>query len=215
LEWRVRSWVTNCCNANPALESMSESSLAGIVASREAGKEWWRTVKRAQAAPCGALTETGCHLTRGRPELCNRYFCEAVRDYLWMIGGDRDGKRLAEQLDELQRRWTRLYQVYQDALVVAETPPPAARVRGLAGWQRFLRQLETFDAAIAACARPINAADVAGRLFKVDGAREIYEPFFEREMDTIGGWVRRPDGGAPEPPAAPSAPAGPGQLEGT
>ncbi len=79
-KWRLSSWVTNCCNANHALESMSEDSLAGVVASREEGREWWAKVKRAAGAPCAALTGDGCALQRGRPELCNRYFCEAVRD---------------------------------------------------------------------------------------------------------------------------------------
>src|SRR5437867_334041 len=56
--WRLQSWVTNCCNANHALESMSEDSLAGIVATREEGREWWRKVARSATAPCTALTDT-------------------------------------------------------------------------------------------------------------------------------------------------------------
>ena len=37
VSWPLSSWVTNCCNANHALESMDESTLAGIVASRQEG----------------------------------------------------------------------------------------------------------------------------------------------------------------------------------
>jgi hypothetical protein len=116
VSWRLQSWVANCCNANHALESMSDDSLAGVVASREVGRQWWRKVERAAGAPCAALTETGCSLQRGRPELCNRYFCEGVRDYLWALGGDGHGPQLAAQLDELQRCWAALYTAYQDAI---------------------------------------------------------------------------------------------------
>jgi hypothetical protein len=135
--WRVQSWVANCCNANHALESMSDDSLSGVVASREAGREWWRRVERAAGAPCAALTESGCALPRGRPELCNRYFCEGVRDYLWALGGDRHGPKLAAQLDEFQHRWASLYAAYQKAIREVraqqsdQSSPSAAVARGL------------------------------------------------------------------------------------
>ena len=207
IEWALSSWVTNCCNANHALESMSDASLAGIVASREEGAAWWQKVKQQAAAPCRALTETGCYLTRGRPELCNRYFCEAVRDYLWLIGGDRDGARLAGRLDDLQRRWATLYAVYQSAIVeggAAPPPAPSARatpepdlaptpgaVRGRAGWAAFLTALEAFDADVARFVRPVTADEMAHRLFKVSGPEGSYRPFWEREMAAIGGQIRR------------------------
>ena len=210
--WRLSSWVTNCCNANHALESMSESSLAGIVATRAEGKEWWRRVRRAEGAPCSALTSTGCHLQRGRPELCNKYFCEAVRDYLWHLGGERDGPRLAARLDTLQARWARLYGVYGEAITAGEgaggnggRPGPAA-VRRAAGWAELLDCLATFDReiaqTIALVARPVTADVVAHRLFKVDGDATLYEPFFEAEVSAIGGSIRarpQPDQPQPEP----------------
>ncbi len=193
VEWRLSSWVTNCCNANHALESMTEDSLAGIVASRQEGKQWWRQVRRAEGGACAALTDQGCALKRGRPELCNRYFCEAVRDYLWMMGGERHGARLAAQLDELQRRWTRLYAAYGDAIAAGRRGEPvdAPRVRCETGRDAYLRFLETFDREIAACARPIAAETVSDRLFKVSGDRGVYEPFFAREVAAIGGSIRR------------------------
>jgi len=193
ITWRLSSWVTNCCNANHALESMEEDSLAGIVASREEGRQWWTRVQRSQAAPCSALTGEGCALKRGRPELCNRYFCEAVRDYLWQLGGERDGSRLAEQLDETQRRWTHLYAVYQDAALRGRGGEPLdpARVRTEAGTDAFLTLLERFDVEIARCAKPISAQAVSDRLFKVSGDRSVYEPFFEREVAAIDGRIRR------------------------
>jgi hypothetical protein len=200
--WRLSSWVTNCCNANHALESMSESSLAGIVATRAEGKEWWRRVRRAEGAPCNALTDTGCHLQHGRPELCNKYFCEAVRDYLWQLGGERDGPRLAARLDNLQTRWARVYSVYGEA--VTETAPdvpgrrgglpgPAA-IRRAAGWAELLDCLTSFDQEIARAieqgAKPVTADLLAHRLFKVDGDATLYEPFFEAEASAIGGSIR-------------------------
>ena len=194
-KWRLSSWVTNCCNANHALESMSEDSLAGIVASREEGRAWWAEVKRAAAAPCAALTDQGCALKRGRPELCNRYFCEAVRDYLWLLGGERRGAQLAERLDELQRRWTSLYSTYQRAVQDARDGLRtfrAVRLRREAGTDSFLELLTRFDAEIAGCARPIDAATMTDRLFKVSGDESVYQPFFEREMAGIGGEIRRP-----------------------
>jgi hypothetical protein len=239
--WRLQSWVTNCCNANHALESMSEESLAGIVASREEGREWWQAVKRASAAPCAALTEHGCALQRGRPELCNRYFCEAVRDYLWSLGGEREGPKLAAQLDDLQRRWTALYAEYQREIMAARTsqqenqgasPPPRGtanqpnssserasgsegleqtddgqlpaerrltnlqyrrreRVRARARWKEFFTFLNQFDAQIARHARPVTADEMTNRYFKVNGERNLYRPFFVREVDAIGGRIRR------------------------
>jgi hypothetical protein len=196
VQWPLSSWVTNCCNANHALESMSESSLAGIVASREEGKAWWREVKRANAAPCNALTETGCHLTRGRPELCNRYFCEAVRDHLWRLGGERDGARLSARLDDLQKRWARLYTVYGEAVTAPEESyqgrgrPGRSAVRRAAGWDEHFAYLERFDAEIAAATRPVTGDEVAHRLFKVEGDAALYQPFFDAEVDAIGGTIR-------------------------
>ena len=195
-QWRLSSWVTNCCNANHALESMSEDSLAGVVASREEGRTWWAKVKRSASAPCAALTDEGCALKRGRPELCNRYFCEAVRDYLWQLGGERRGAQLAERLDELQRRWTALYTTYQRAVRDARDGLRtfrAVRLRREAGTDGFLSLLERFDAEIAACARPIDVATMTDRLFKVSGDESIYRPFFERELAAVGGEIRKPD----------------------
>jgi hypothetical protein len=193
VEWRLSSWVTNCCNANHALESMSDESLAGIVASRAEGKQWWRRVKRAEGGPCVALTGEGCALRRGRPELCNRYFCEAVRDYLWAMGGERHGAQLAARLDALQKDWTRLYDAYGAAVADGRRggAVDAQRLRRTAGRDAFLRLLETFDREIAACARPVEAPFVSDRLFKVSGERTLYEPFFEREVAAIGGSIRR------------------------
>ena len=194
-KWRLSSWVTNCCNANHALESMSEDSLAGIVASREEGRAWWAEVKRAAAAPCAALTDQGCALKRGRPELCNRYFCEAVRDYLWILGGEHRGAQLAERLDELQRRWTSLYSTYQRAVQDARDGLRtfrAVRLRREAGTDAFLDLLERFDGEIAGCARPIDAATMTDRLFKVSGDESAYRPFFEREITAVNGEIRRP-----------------------
>lgn len=193
-EWRLSSWVTNCCNANHALESMSEESLAGIVASREAGRQWWNAVRRAPAARCSALTDSGCALQRGRPELCNRYFCEAVRDYLWHVGGERNGARLAERLDEMQRRWSALYGAYQRAADRSKRGEHVApvRVREEAGTRAFLALLDTFDAEIAATTPRVSAGLVAQRLFKVSGEPSAFEPFFEREVEAIGGQVRYP-----------------------
>ncbi len=226
--WRLQSWVTNCCNANHALESMSDDSLAGIVASREEGREWWRKVARAAAAPCAALTDTGCALKRGRPELCNRYFCEAVRDYLWTIGGERHGPRLAAHLDHLQKRWAALYLAYQRAILEAreaadsgtaqeergsgdegrrrkdESGEPQRltnvryrrrrRVRAAAQWEDFFVFLDRFDAEIAAHVRPVTAEEMTGRFFKVNGERNLYVPFFAREIDAIGGRIRSDPG---------------------
>ena len=195
-KWRLSSWVTNCCNANHALESMSEDSLAGIVASREEGREWWQNFKRANPAPCSALTEQGCALQRGRPELCNRYFCEAVRDYLWQLGGEGRGAQLAERLDDLQKRWTALYITYQRAVQDARDGLRqfrAVRLRREAGTDAFLALLERFDAEIAACARPIDAATMTDRLFKVSGEESVYRPFFERELAAVDGHIRKPD----------------------
>ena len=192
--WRLSSWVTNCCNANHALESMSEDSLAGIVASREEGQRWWEHVRRVEGGPCAALTGEGCALTRGRPELCNKYFCEAVRDYLWQLCGERHGAELAAQLDALQQRWTRLYGMYQTALRAhRETGAPLnpGRLRHLSGCVEWPSFLDTFDAAIASCARPVAAETVADRLFKVSGDETVYRPFFQREVDAIGGMVRQ------------------------
>lgn len=194
--WRLGSWVTNCCNANHALESMAEDSLAGIVASRAEGREWWKRVKQARQAPCNALTETGCALQRGRPELCSRYFCEAVRDYLWTMGGERRGAHLAERLDDVQRRWTKLYETYQRAVRDARDDVRAMerkRVRREAGLDDFLQLLETFDGEIAACARPVTAELIAEKLFKVSGEKAIYEPFFAKEVAAVGGEIRRSD----------------------
>jgi len=193
ITWRLSSWVTNCCNANHALESMAEDTLAGIVASREEGRQWWKRAQRSQASPCAALTGEGCALKRGRPELCNRYFCEAVRDYLWQLGGERDGSRLAEQLDETQRRWTHLYGAYQDAALRARASEfiDPAQVRADAGTDSFLTLLERFDAEIARCIQPVSAQTVSDRLFKVSGDRSVYEPFFEREVTAINGQIRR------------------------
>jgi hypothetical protein len=194
--WRLGSWVTNCCNANHALESMDEDSLAGIVASRAEGREWWNRVKRAHAAPCGALTETGCALQKGRPELCNRYFCEAVRDYLWELGGERRGTLLAERLDDVQRRWTKLYETYQRAVRDARDEVRAMepkRVRRDAGVADFLALLERFDREIASCARPVPASLLTNKLFKVSGEKAVYEPFFEAEVAAVGGEIRRSD----------------------
>jgi|GEM_PF-3548574 len=189
IEWRLRSWVTNCCNANHALESMSESSLAGIVASRAEGRAWWRRVKRASSARCAALTEHGCYLSRGRPELCNRYFCEAVRDYLWMLGG----APLAQMLDEFQRRWSTLYHTYQQAIVPRDgATERRAAVRRRASWAGFFHFLAAFDQALARRQRPITAADLAQRLFKVEGAASLITPFFEREVAAIDGHIRQP-----------------------
>jgi hypothetical protein len=206
LRWPLSSWVTNCCNANHALESMDESTLAGIVASRQEGQEWWRRVRRANRAPCAALTETGCHLTSGRPELCNRYFCEAVRDYLWRLGGERDGERLAARLDDLQKRWTRLYAAYGKAVTAPQSdyqrsgrPGPAA-LRRASGWDEFFPFLQRFDAEIAAVARPVTPDEVAQRLFKVEGEPALYEPFFAAEVEAIGGAIRAPT--HPEPTEA-------------
>ena len=147
VSWPLSSWVTNCCNANHALELMDEFTLAGIVASRQEGRAWWRRVRRANKAPCVALTETGCYLTSGRPELCNRYFCEAVRDYLWRLGGERDGERLAARLDDLQKRWARLYAAYGKAVTAPDgeyqrsgRPGPAA-LRRASGWEEFFPPL--------------------------------------------------------------------------
>ena len=192
--WRLSSWVTNCCNANHALEAMSEDSLAGIVASREEGRAWWAEVKRTAEAPCAALTEDGCALKRGRPELCNRYFCEAVRDYLWLLGGEKRGAQLAERLDDLQRRWTALYNTYQRAVRDARDGLRtfrAVRLRREAGTDDFLELLGRFDAEIAACARPIDAATMTDRLFKVSGDESVYRPFFEREMAAVCGEIRK------------------------
>jgi hypothetical protein len=215
--WRLQSWVTNCCNANHALESMSDDSLAGIVASREEGRQWWRKVARAAAAPCAALTDTGCALKRGRPELCNRYFCEAVRDYLWTIGGERHGPRLAAQLDHLQKRWAALYLVYQRAILEARQAAGAGtageerrtereggearrltnvryrrrrRVRAAAQWGEFFVFLKRFEAEIAAHVRPVRSEEMTARFFKVNGERDLYAPFFAREIDAIGGRIR-------------------------
>ncbi|MGH2355444.1 MAG: hypothetical protein ACRDJN_27870, partial [Chloroflexota bacterium] len=227
VSWRLSSWVTNCCNANHALESMSEESLAGIVASREEGQEWWRKVKRANAAPCAALTDQGCHLQRGRPELCNKYFCEAVRDYLWMLGGEEAGARLAGSLDELQRRWARLYAAYQGAIAELTRSLssgvegrasraegrgfrfPTLRRRGQAAsfnvrreseWEGFFAFLEAFDQEIARHARPVTPEEVTQRLFKVEGERALYEPFFEQELASIGGAIRAATPGEVRPP---------------
>jgi hypothetical protein len=192
--WRMSSWVTNCCNANHALESMEEDSLAGIVASREEGREWWKRVKQAHEAPCNALTETGCALQRGRPELCSRYFCEAVRDYLWTMGGERRGAQLAERLDDVQRRWTKLYDTYQRAVRDARDGVRALepkRVRRESKLAEFLALLGTFDAEIAACARPVTAELMAEKLFKVSGEKSVYEPFFANEVAAVGGEIRR------------------------
>lgn len=133
VSWRLGSWVTNCCNANHALESMSDESLAGVVASREHGTAWWQQVQQTSPMPCAALTEQGCSLRRGRPELCNTYFCEAVRDYLWLIGGERRGKRLAQRLDTLQRAWACLYQTYQGAARAARRESAANGATGAGG----------------------------------------------------------------------------------
>ena len=193
VDWPLRSWVTNCCNANHALESMEEDSLAGIVASREEGREWWAEVRRAEAAPCGALTDQGCALQRGRPELCNRYFCEAVRDYLWHIGGEKRGPRLAERLDDLQRRWTRVYDAYQRAAQDDREGKwvNAGRLRKTSGRDDFLKLLTVFDSEIAACSRPVSAELIADKLFKVSGDESVCRPFFERETEAIGGAIRR------------------------
>ncbi|HEX2032648.1 MAG TPA: hypothetical protein VHS99_00555 [Chloroflexota bacterium] len=239
VRWRLSSWVTNCCNANHALESMSETSLAGIVASREEGRAWWRKVKRAAAAPCAALTDSGCHLRRGRPELCNRYFCEAVRDYLWLIGGEQAGAHLAARLDELQRRWAKLYLAYQSAVLggaplpdgAPSTAPAAAqpapgrpfkplarwwrrqdvrsRLRDDAGWAAFFTFLAAFDREIARAVRPLTPAELAQRLFKVQGDPALYEPFFTRELAAIDGHVRaaEPQDGAIAPQQRTPAPA--------
>jgi hypothetical protein len=198
LRWRLSSVVTNCCNANHALESMSETSLAGIVATREEGRAWWRAVRRANAAPCTALTETGCHLKRGRPELCNRYFCEAVRDHLWRLGGERHGEALSARLDDLQRRWARLYSVYNEAVTAPEESfagrgrPGRGAVRRAAGWADFFPFLEAFDAELAGATRPVTADEVAHHLFKVEGEAALYEPFFAAELAAIGGTIRDP-----------------------
>jgi hypothetical protein len=210
LTWRLQSWVANCCNANHALESMSDESLAGVVASREAGREWWRTVERAAQAPCAALTETGCALKRGRPELCNRYFCEGVRDYLWALGGDGHGAALAAQLDDLQRRWASLYAAYQEAIRqvrseaaaerIPRAPAPARltnvqyrrrqRLRTTSHWDDFFHFLDRFDAAIAQHARAVSADEMTDRFFKVNGDRNAYVPFFVQEVAAIGGRIR-------------------------
>lgn len=199
--WRLSSWVTNCCNANHALESMSEDSLAGIVATREEGRAWWKKVQRATAAPCAALTDQGCALKRGRPELCNKYFCEAIRDYLWILGGDRSGESggasLAARLDTLQARWAKLYATYQDLIgSAADHPQRPGRfaVRRASGWEDFQPFLHAFDHQIAAVARPVTAQDLAHRLFKVEGEAALYAPFFTAEVETIAGMVRTPDG---------------------
>lgn len=200
--WRLSSWVTNCCNANHALESMSEDSLAGIVATREEGRAWWQKVQRAAAAPCAALTDQGCALKRGRPELCNKYFCEAIRDYLWILGGDRSGESggasLAARLDSLQARWAKLYATYQDLIgSAADRPQRPGRfaVRRASGWEDFHPFLDAFDREIAAVARPVTAQDLAHRLFKVEGEAGLYDPFFAAEVETIAGMVRTPDAG--------------------
>jgi hypothetical protein len=194
--WRMGSWVTNCCNANHALEAMDEDSLAGIVASREEGREWWKRVKQSHAAPCNALTETGCALQRGRPELCSRYFCEAVRDYLWQMGGEKRGQQLAERLDEVQRRWTKLYETYQRAVRDARDGVRAMeprRVRREAGVDGFLALLNRFDGEIASCAHPVTAELMAEKLFKVSGEKSVYEPFFANEVAAVGGEIRVSD----------------------
>jgi hypothetical protein len=216
VRWRLQSWVTNCCNANHAIESMSEASLAGIVASREEGRQWWLKVKQSAGAPCAALTDQGCALKRGRPELCNRYFCEAVRDYLWALGGEQDGPRLAARLDELQRRWARLYATYQQvvlglpARVLASQPAPHGemgsartlpriavrarqRLRREAGWDEFFCFLAAFDRELARFARPVSVDEMTRRFFKVNGDRSLYEPFFARELAAIGGQIRQPE----------------------
>ncbi len=195
VSWRLGSWVTNCCNANHALESMSEDSLAGIVASREEGRAWWQRVKRATAAPCAALTEGGCALKRGRPELCNKYFCEAIRDYLWLLGGDGGGAGLAARLDTLQSRWATLYATY-GALISAPDDRPQRpgrfTVRRTSGWTDFFPFLDLFDGEIAAVARPVTAEDLAHRLFKVEGDAELYAPFFASQVGDIAGSIRDP-----------------------
>lgn len=191
--WRLSSWVTNCCNANHALEAMADTSLAGVVASREEGAFWWEQVAQAAGAPCVALTEQGCALKRGRPELCNTYFCEAVRDYLWLLGGDKRGARLAARLDDLQQRWGTLYQRYQRAVLdgrLGRPLPAPHRLRGEAGWTTFFKALATLDQDIGAVARAITATDLAERLFKVRGERALYAPFFERELAAIAGTIR-------------------------
>jgi hypothetical protein len=194
VEWRLSSWVTNCCNANHALEAMEEDSLAGIVASREEGREWWEHVRRTESAPCAALTDQGCALKHGRPELCNRYFCEAVRDYLWHIGGEKQGAKLAERLDDLQRRWTRIYAAYERA--AADSAKGGwvnpGRLRTTSGLDDFLKLLERFDAEITQCARPVSAELLTEKLFKVTGDQSVYEPFFQSETAAIGGEIRRP-----------------------
>ena len=199
--WRLQSWVTNCCNADHALESMSEISLAGIVASRAEGRAWWRKIQRSAEASCSGLTDGGCSLRRGRPELCNRYFCEAVRDYLWLLGGDRAGPGLASRLDDFQRRWARLYAGYQSAVSCTQPQDEStaagkstrAEVRRATGWVAFFTALQTFDREIAQYVRPLVPAELTGRLFKVQGDSALYEPFFAREVEAIGGEIRVPD----------------------
>lgn len=196
-EPRLGSWVTNCCNANHALEAMSRDTLSGLVAAQEHGEEWWRGVETPPSAPCRALTATGCALARGRPELCNAYFCEAVRDYLWLLGGEP----LATQLDRLQQWWRRIYRTYGEAILAGRQDGaakrgarrrggPQQRARRETGWGEFPGFLVEFDAALARASRGVTVDDLAARMFKVTGDPALWRPFLAAELEAAGGRFR-------------------------
>ncbi len=114
-----------------------------------------------------------------------------MRDYLWLLGG----APLAQQLDEFQRRWSTLYHTYEQAIVQRDGTGEAERraaVRRRAGWSDFFRFLEAFDRALAGRQRPVTAADLSERLFKVEGDPSLIRPFFEREVAGIDGRIRQP-----------------------
>ena len=148
----------NCCNENHAIESMNPDALAGAVAQAQYGERWWVALRSVPL--CRALTAQGCFLERGRPLLCNRFFCEAVRDYLWLLGGEP----LAKRLDALQEQWMSLYHHYS-------RPGLPGRLLGLLpGWdfptRALVRFLAEFEVDLHRKRRPITLQELERKLFK-------------------------------------------------
>ncbi len=148
----------NCCNENHAIESMNPDTLAGTVARAQYGERWWVNLR--SVPPCRALTAHGCFLERGRPLLCNRFFCEAVRDYLWLLGG----QALAKRLDTLQEQWISLYRHY------SRPGLPGRFLALLPGWdlptRALIRFLAEFEADLHQKRRPITLEELERKLFK-------------------------------------------------
>jgi hypothetical protein len=64
------------------------------------------------------------------------------------------------------------------------------RVRAAARWEEFFTILRRFDSNVAQHARPVTPEEMTDRFFKVNGERDLYVPFFERELDAIDGRIR-------------------------